>query len=86
MEIATQETKCGTARNSDGTPVNVSGRIYSIETDGFLVVAKEFDDNEEFESVAMPKAVRKRTLDPKSIEGYEILLRGRRDPRPMRVT
>ena len=57
MEIATQETKCGTARNSDGTPVNVSDRIYSIETDGFLVVAKEFDDNEEFESVAMPKAV-----------------------------
>jgi hypothetical protein len=57
MEIATQETKCGAVRNSDGTPVNVSDRIYSIETDGFLVVAKEFDDNEEFESMAMPKAV-----------------------------
>ena len=57
MEIAAQETKCGAVRNSDGTPVNVSDRIYSIETDGFLVVAKEFDDNEEFESMAMPKAV-----------------------------
>ena len=45
MEIATQETKCGTARNSDGAPVNSSGRIYRIESDGFLVVAKEFDEN-----------------------------------------
>jgi hypothetical protein len=86
MEIATQETKCGTARNSGGTPVYLSGRIYGIESDGFLVVAKEFDENEESESVAIPKAGRRRTLDPKSIEGYEILLRGRRDPRPMRVT
>ena len=69
MEIAIQETKCGTARNSDATPVNLSDRTYSIESDGFLVVAKAFDDNEESESVAMPKSVRRRTLDPKSIEG-----------------
>lgn len=86
MEIAAQETKSCTARISDGIQVNLSVRIYSIESDGFRVVTKELDDNEEFESVGMLKAVPKETLDPKSIEGYEILLRGCRDPRPIRVS